>query len=59
MSDHDTMDARREDGQFRSLLEAAPDAMVIVNEGGKIIFVNAQTERMFGYMRSELLDQNR
>jgi PAS domain S-box-containing protein len=43
---------------FRALLEAAPDAMVIVDGGGVIQLVNAQTESMFGYARDELLGRN-
>lgn len=39
------------------LLDSAPDAMVIANQQGKIILVNRQTEQMFGYRRSQLLDQ--
>ncbi|HWA98862.1 MAG TPA: PAS domain S-box protein, partial [Pirellulales bacterium] len=42
---------------FRSLIEAGPDAIVIIDQQGLIALVNAQTERLFGYDRSELIGQ--
>ena len=48
---------READAKFRGLLEAAPDAMVIVDERGRIVLVNAETEQMFGYPRADLLGQ--
>jgi PAS domain S-box-containing protein len=54
---HDLSKATEAQAQYRGLLEAAPDAMVIVNEHGHIVLVNAETERLFGYPRDELIGQ--
>ena len=45
------------DAYFRNLLESAPDAMIIVDEEGRISIVNGQTESMFGYSRDEMLGE--
>lgn len=48
---------RADTAPFGAFLEAAPDAVVIIGPDGHIAFVNAQTERLFGFARDELLGQ--
>lgn len=49
---------RRSEERFHGLLEAAPDAVVITDHGGRIVLVNDQTEKLFGYSRVALLGQS-
>jgi PAS domain S-box-containing protein len=48
---------RASEGKFRGILESAPDAMVIADGNGQIVFVNAETEHLFCYPREELVGQ--
>jgi len=49
---------RHAEARFRGLLEAAPDGIVVVDSRGRIVIVNSQLERMFGYAREEMLGQS-
>jgi two-component system, cell cycle sensor histidine kinase and response regulator CckA len=51
----DIAERGRSDRRFRGLLEAAPDAMVVMNHDDEIVLVNLQAERVFGYSRDELI----
>ncbi len=46
---------QRDEDRFRLAVEAAPNAMIIVNPQGSIEMVNTRTEAIFGYTRDELL----
>jgi PAS domain S-box-containing protein len=45
------------EGRFHLVVEAAPNAMLMVNREGMITLVNAQVEKVFGYARQELIGQ--
>jgi PAS domain S-box-containing protein len=48
---------RRSEERFRRVVEATPNAMVMTDRDGRIAMVNAQTERVFGYSRIEVLSR--
>src|SRR6202030_597073 len=49
--------AKESEARYRGLMEAAPDAMVVVDQAGDIVLLNVQAEKQFGYRRDELLGQ--
>ncbi|HEX7720166.1 MAG TPA: diguanylate cyclase, partial [Woeseiaceae bacterium] len=53
----DDPDRQHSENHYRRLLEAAPDALIVVNASGRIVLVNLQAEKQFGYLRDELLGQ--
>lgn len=53
----DLTERKRSEDQFQLAMEAAPTGMILVDQRGKIVLVNAQEEKLFGYERAELLGQ--
>jgi PAS domain S-box-containing protein len=49
---------KQSEAQFRSIVEGAPNAMLVANREGKIVLVNRRTEELFGYTREELFIQS-
>ena len=43
---------------YVTVVEAAPNAMVMVDQAGKIVLMNSQAEKLFGYCREELMGQS-
>jgi PAS domain S-box-containing protein len=53
----DLAENKESEARYRGLLEAAPDGMVVVNQEGEIVLLNARAEKQFGYSRNALLGQ--
>jgi PAS domain S-box-containing protein len=53
----DISERKETEAKYRGLLEAAPDAMVVVNATGEIVLLNVQAEKQLGYHRDELVGQ--
>jgi PAS domain S-box-containing protein len=49
---------KQSEAQFRSIVEGAPNAMLVANREGRIVLVNRKTEELFGYTREELFIQS-
>jgi PAS domain S-box-containing protein len=54
---HDLSESKESEARYRGLLEAAPDAMVVVSQAGEIVLLNVRAEKEFGYSRDELVGQ--
>lgn len=53
----DISERKKEQHKIEAFLESAPDAMIVVNDQRRIVLVNGQTEKIFGYTRDELIGE--
>ncbi len=54
---NDITERKRVESRFRAIVESAPSGMIMVDHDGRIVLVNREIERLFGYAREELLGQ--
>lgn len=54
----DISNTKLEEERFRMAVEAAPNAMIMVNQEGNIVLINSEAESMFGYAKEELVGQS-
>ena len=54
----ESAEREKADRKFRMAVEASSNGIVLVNSDGRVVLVNAQTERLFGYSRGELIGQS-
>src|SRR6185503_1187784 len=54
----DITERKRAEERFRLAVESAPNAMLMVDDQGKIVLANVQSEKLFGYSKQELLHQS-
>jgi PAS domain S-box-containing protein len=54
----DISNTKLEEERFRMAVEAAPNAMIMVNQEGNIVLINSEAESMFGYSKEELVGQS-
>ena len=55
--DFSTVTFERVEAKFRAVVDAAPNGMIIVDRSGTNVLANAQTEKLFGYGKGELIGQ--
>jgi two-component system, LuxR family, sensor kinase FixL len=53
----DLTERMQSEERFRLVVEASPNGIILVDEQGRITLVNAQTEKLFGYSRPELIGE--